>query len=103
MPWRCRPRIWIGVSPCAAVPARRKSATTAEKLWTAGRYLQARSALQTACSEGGDPDACKKAEPLLGMGEQDQRLTPATQLPCGDYAAATGLMSELKFGDRGMV
>ena len=75
----------------------------AGKLWAAGRYLQARSALQTACSEGGDPDACKKAEPLLGMSDQDQHLAPATQLPCGDYAAATGLMSELKFGDRGMV
>lgn len=75
----------------------------AGKLWAAGRYLQALSALQTACSDGGDSDACKKAEPLLGMTDEDQRFAPATQLPCGDYAAATGLMSELKFGDRGMV
>lgn len=75
----------------------------AGKLWAAGRYLQARGAFQTACSDGGDPDACKKVEPLLGMTDKDQRFAPATQLPCGDYAAATGLMSELKFGDRGVV
>ncbi|WP_163839275.1 hypothetical protein [Pseudoxanthomonas sacheonensis] len=75
----------------------------AGKLWTAGRYLQARSALQTACSEAGDPDACKKAEPLQSLTDADQRFAPATQLPCGDYAAATGLMSELKFGDHGMI
>lgn len=74
----------------------------AGKLWAAGRYLQARGALQTACSDGGDPDACKKVEPLLGMTDKEH-FAPATQLPCGDYAAATGLMSELKFGDRGVV
>jgi hypothetical protein len=97
------PHLDQSIAMCSRTGSAEVCNNAAGKLWTAGRYLQARSALQTACNEGGDPDACKKAEPLLGMSEQDQRLVPATQLPCGDYAAATGLMSELKFGDRGMV
>ena len=97
------PHLDRSIAMCSRTGSAEVCNNAAEKLWTAGRYLQARSALQTACSEGGDPDACKKAEPLLGLGEGDQRLAPATQLPCGEYAAVTGLMSELKFGDRGMV
>jgi hypothetical protein len=97
------PHLDQSIAMCNRTGSAKVCNNAAEKLWTAGRYLQARSALQTACSEGGDPDACKKAEPLLGLSDQDQRFAPATQLPCGDYAAATGLMSELKFGDRGMV
>lgn len=96
-------RLDESIAMCSRTGSAKVCNNAAGKLWTAGRYLQARSALQTACSEGGDPDACKKAEPLLGMTDKDQRFAPATQLPCGDYAAATGLMSELKFGDRGMV
>jgi hypothetical protein len=97
------PHLDRSIVMCSGTGSAKVCNNAAGKLWAAGRYLQARGALQTACSEGGDPDACKKAEPLLGMGEKDQRFAPATQLPCGDYAAATGLMSELKFGDRGMV
>ncbi|MGH8026254.1 MAG: hypothetical protein ACREO0_05935 [Pseudoxanthomonas sp.] len=88
---------------CARTGSAKVCGKAAEKLWVAGRYLPARDALQTACRQGGDPEACKKAEPLLAMSDRDQRFVPATQLPCGDYAAASGLMSELKFGDRGMV
>lgn len=91
------------VAMCDRTGSAKVCNNAAGKLWAAGRYLQARGALQTACGEGGDPDACKKAEPLQGMTDKDQRFAPAAQLPCGDYAAATGLMSELKFGDRGMV
>ena len=97
------PHLDRSIAMCSGTGSAEVCNNAAGKLWAAGRYLQARSALQTACSEGGDPDACKKLEPLLGMGEKDQRFAPATQLPCGDYAAATGLMSELKFGDHGMV
>ncbi len=97
------PHLDRSIAICGRTGSAEVCNNAAEKLWAAGRYLQARSALQTACSEGGDPDACKKAEPLLGMTDKDQRFAQATQLPCGDYAAATGLMSELKFGDRGMV
>lgn len=75
----------------------------AGKLWAAGRYLQARDALQLACDQGRDPEACKQVEPLAALRDQDLQPAPSTQLPCGDYAAATGLMSELKFGDRGIV
>ena len=96
-------RLDRSIAMCGRTGSAKVCTNAAEKLWAAGRYLQARSALQTACSEGGDPDACKKAEPLKSMTDKDQRFVPATQLPCGDYAAATGLMSELKFGDRGMV
>lgn len=96
-------RLDESVAMCSRTGSAEVCGNAAGKLWAAGRYLQARSALQTACSEGGDPSACKKAEPLLGMTDKDQRFVPATQLPCGDYAAATGLMSELKFEDRGMV
>ena len=91
------------VAMCARTESAKVCNSASEQLWAAGRYLQARDALQTACNEGADPDACKKAEPLLGMSDSDQRLVPAVQLPCGDYVAATGLMSELEFGDRGMV
>lgn len=97
------PHLDRSIAMCDRTGSAKVCNNAAGKLWAAGRYLQARGALQTACSEGGDPDACKKAEPLQDMTGKDQRFAPATQLPCGDYAAATGLMSELKFGDRGMV
>lgn len=97
------PHLDRSVAMCDRTGSAKVCNNAAGKLWAAGRYLQARAALQAACREGGDPDACKKVEPLLGMTEKDQRFAPATQLPCGDYAAAIGLMSELKFGDHGMV
>ena len=97
------PRLDQSIAMCSRTASAAVCNNAAEKLWTAGRYLQARTALQTACSEAGDPDACKKAESLRNLGDQDQRPAPAKQLPCGDYVAASGLMTELKFGDRGMV
>jgi len=87
---------------CSGSQSANVCVSAAEVLWNAGRYLQAREALQSACTQG-DPEACKHATPLLGLAEKDERFVPATALPCGDYTAATGLMSELKFGDRGMV
>lgn len=75
----------------------------AEKLWNAGRYLDARAALTLACERGGDKDACGKTAPLAALTAADLRAAPATALPCGAYAAESGLMSELGFGDAGRV
>ncbi len=75
----------------------------AEKLWNGGRYLDARTALTVACERGQDKDACGKAAPLAGLTATDLRAPAPTALPCGHYAAESGLMSELGFGDAGRV
>ncbi len=75
----------------------------AEKLWNGGRYLDARTALTVACEQGKDKDACGKAAPLASLVEADLRAPAPTALPCGQYAAESGLMSELGFGDAGRI
>lgn len=78
-------------------------AKVAEELWVGGRYAQARDALRTGCDRGGDGDACKHVEPLSTLTDMQLKTVPATALPCGRYVADTGLMSELDFGDHGLV
>ena len=75
----------------------------AEKLWSGGRYLDARSALSVACERGQDKEACGKATPLAALTAADLIAAVPVALPCGDYAAESGLMSELGFGDAGRV
>lgn len=75
----------------------------AEKLWNGGRYLDARAALAVACERGEDKDACAKAAPLAALNANDLRAPAPTALPCGNYAAKSGLMSELGFADAGRV
>ncbi len=75
----------------------------AEALWDGGRFLPARAALQRACDRGGDPNACEQAAPLAALAEADFAAVPVKALPCGTYEAAVGLMSEMSFGDRGLV
>lgn len=75
----------------------------AEELWAVGRLVDAREALQTACTRGEDPDACRDGAPLRSLAIETLRTIPASALPCGRFVAATGLMSELEFGDRGRV
>lgn len=72
----------------------------AAALWDAGRLADGRDALQRACTQGKDPDACGKVEALAGHTLQ---AVPATALPCGSYLASQGLMEHLPFGDGGMV
>jgi len=78
-------------------------AKVAEELWAGGRFAQARDALRTGCERGGDGDACKHLAPLSTLTDAQLRTVAATALPCGRYVADTGLMSELDFGDRGLV
>ncbi len=78
-------------------------AKVAEELWTGGRFAQARDTLRVGCERGGDGDACKHLAPLSTLADAQLKTVPATTLPCGRYVADTGLMSELDFGDRGMV
>lgn len=73
----------------------------AEQLWIGGRLEDARTALDIACKRGGDPDACRHVTALAGVASL--RTQRAERLPCGRYVAATGLMSELDFGDRGLI
>ncbi len=75
----------------------------AETLWDGGRYAAARAALQVGCKRGEDDVACEQVAPLAALAVDDLRVVPATQLPCGDYKATTGLMDELGFGDKGLV
>ena len=77
--------------------------TVAEALWDGGRYAAARTALQTGCKRGGDPNACAEVAPLATLTDADLRVAAGTQLPCGTYKADTGLMDELGFGDQGLV
>lgn len=88
---------------CARHGSAKVCAKVAEELWVGGRFAQARDALRTGCERGGDGDACKHLSPLATLNDVQLKTVPATALPCGRYIADTGLMSELDFGDRGLV
>jgi hypothetical protein len=75
----------------------------AEELWVGERYPESRNALRVGCERGGDPEACKQLAPLMHVTGAALRTTPAETLPCGRYVTENGLMSELDFGDRGLV
>lgn len=88
---------------CAHQGSAKICGKVAEELWTGGRYSEGRDALRIGCERGGDPEACKSFAPLANLNDAQLKTIPATALPCGRYVAATGLMSELDFGDRGLV
>jgi hypothetical protein len=88
---------------CARQGSAKICAKVAEELWIGGRYTQSRDALRIGCDRGGDPEACKQIAPLAGLSDAQLKTVPSTALPCGRYVADTGLMSELDFGDRGIV
>lgn len=88
---------------CARHGSAKVCAKVAEELWVGGRFAQARGALRVGCERGGDGDACKHFSPLAALNDVQLKTVPATALPCGRYIADTGLMSEMDFGDRGLV
>lgn len=88
---------------CARHGSPKVCAKVAEELWVGGRFAQARDALRVGCERGGDGDACKHLAPLAALADAQLKPVAATALPCGRYIADTGLMSELDFGDRGLV
>ncbi|MGH8053731.1 MAG: hypothetical protein ACREP4_07410 [Stenotrophomonas sp.] len=88
---------------CRAHPDASFCDKVAEAHWDAARYAQAADALQLACKAGGDDHLCQRAHGLAAMSAADLAPVAASTLPCGDYTAATGLMSELSFGDQGIV
>lgn len=88
---------------CAVQESAKVCAKVAEELWLGGRYADARTALRTGCERSGDPEACKHVASLAAVTDAQFKATLATALPCGRYLADTGLMSELDFGDRGLV
>ncbi|WP_269789681.1 hypothetical protein [Stenotrophomonas sp. Iso1] len=75
----------------------------AETHWDAGHYASAGEALQLACKAGGDDYTCRRAQGVAAAPAADLATVAATTLPCGDYQASMGLMSELSFGDQGLV
>jgi hypothetical protein len=88
---------------CARHGSAKVCAKVAEELWIGGRYIESLDALRIGCERGSDPEACKQAAPLATLNDAQLKTIPATALPCGRYVADTGLMSELDFGDRGLV
>ena len=88
---------------CARHGSAKICAKVAEELWIGGRYAQSRDALRIGCDRGGDPEACKHIAPLADLRDAQLQAGPSKALPCGRYVADTGLMSELDFGDRGIV
>ncbi len=88
---------------CTRHGSAKACAKVAEELWVGSRFAQARDALRVGCERGGDGDACKHLAPLAALTDAQLTTVPATTLPCGRYIADTGLMSELDFGDRGLV
>jgi hypothetical protein len=93
------------LDPLPALCAKNGSAKVcnevAKQLWAGARHADARASLRIACERGGDPDACRHATALGSVASL--RTQRAERLPCGRYVAETGLMSELDFGDRGLV
>lgn len=75
----------------------------ADAHWNAGRYLRARDALHLACKPGGHTQACEQADALATIAATDFATADATTLPCGDYAASSGLLDQLTFADAGQV
>lgn len=88
---------------CRQHPREEFCQSVAQALWDAGRLLDARQALQHACSERPQAQACSLVAPLLGLSVAALSPQPATTLPCGTYQAETGLPSGLRFGDDGVV
>jgi hypothetical protein len=88
---------------CARDGSAKVCAKVAEELWIGGRYIESRDALRIGCDRAGDPEACKQLAPLANLRDAQLQAVPSTALPCGRYVADTGLMSELDFGDRGIV
>lgn len=97
------PRLERVQALCAQSGSPKVCDKAAEKLWTAGRYLDARAALAVACERGEEPEACKTLDPLRELTAADFSVPMPVALPCGQYVAATGLMRELAFGDEGLV
>lgn len=93
------------LDPLPALCAKNASAKVcnevAKQLWAGARHGDARIALDIACRRGGDPEACRHATALGTVASL--RALRAERLPCGRYVADTGLMSELDFGDHGLV
>jgi hypothetical protein len=88
---------------CAGSDSAKVCGKVAEELWRGNRYSEGRAALGRACDPGGDPDACRHAASLAALLDTQLKVSPSTMLPCGRYIADTGLMSELDFGDRGLI
>ena len=88
---------------CRAHPDASFCSKVAVAHWEAGHYATASDAMQLACKAGGDESTCSRAQTLTALPAADLATVAATTLPCGDYQASTGLMSELSFGDQGLV
>lgn len=74
-----------------------------DQLWLAKEYLGARSLIDIMCTNKLDEQACDRFNALSTV-ELPKKLPEATALPCGEYKADTSaLLSELPFGDRGVV
>lgn len=88
---------------CQQHPREEFCQRVAEAQWNAGRLLEARDALQHACSTRADAYACTLVAPLVGLPPAALSPVPTTALPCGLYVAEHGLFSDLQFGDAGVV
>lgn len=88
---------------CQQHPREEFCQSVAEAQWNAGRLLEARDALQHACSARADAYACTLVAPLVGLPAAALSPVPTTTLPCGSYVAKRGMLSDLQFGDAGVV
>ena len=88
---------------CRAHPDAGFCSKVADVHWDAGHYAAAGQALQLACKAGGDEHTCRRAQAVTAVPAAALATVTAATLPCGDYQASMGLMSELSFGDQGLV
>lgn len=76
----------------------------AEKLWTAGDYLQGRQMLQLACQAPRESSiACRRAGNLQRLDAALLARPPLEDLPCGTYTAGSGMFATLAFDAAGQV
>ncbi|WP_294997277.1 hypothetical protein [uncultured Stenotrophomonas sp.] len=78
----------------------------ADVLWSAGRTLQARDAVQLACAQRAEASECETARRLAVLDTVPATAlapVPATTLPCGRYEAEHSVLSQLNFLDGGVV
>ncbi|HGM5044888.1 TPA: hypothetical protein ACKPZV_002103 [Stenotrophomonas maltophilia] len=78
----------------------------ADVLWSAGRTLQARDAVQLACAQRAEASECETARRLAVLDTVPATAlapVPAITLPCGRYEAEHSVLSQLNFLDGGVV
>jgi hypothetical protein len=75
----------------------------AESLWWGKKFAEARTLIGKMCDSKIEENSCARFRELNGI-KLEERLVPATSLPCGEFTGAVAsLLGSVKFEDRGLL